>query len=467
MLSLTAPHASRTLPQSQPVHVRTRCLALSVIAVVFGCPWWSAAQEPGAILTLEQAIELARASNREAQVARLDEAGAADDLAALRTERLPHFDLKVVEGGVLTPLAFSFRRGAFGTFPATGPIPFSDLTVDSPRNLSTGVLFTAVQPLTQLRTIAVGEKLLALGQDLVAEKSRAVQLEIAADVKRAYYGLRQVAAGLTAGREAVGQLEELDRVVRGYVEREVALPGDHLAVRTERARVDQAMLVLRNLEATLKERINALIGRDLATPFSIVPEFPAAPAEYTLDDAVARAKASRPALREAALQVQRAIEDVRLTERKRIPEIGVTFSFARLFNVEVLPETFAAVGLVASWEPFDWGRRRLERAGKARVLQQARLGLQEAEAQVTLDIHVKFRAVREAESALRLADLSRQTAAERLRVATERYRVESTLLKDLLEAQTTLARTTQEYQQALAAFWTARADLEEAIGDEI
>ena len=67
---------------------------------------------------------------------------------------------------------------------------------------------------------------------------------------------------------------------------------------------------------------------------------------------------------------------------------------------------------------------------------------------------------------LRVARLARETAAERLRVTTERYRVESALLRDVLEAQTALARATQEYEQAVGAFWTARADFEQAIGDQ-
>jgi outer membrane protein TolC len=138
----------------------------------------------------------------------------------------------------------------------------------------------------------------------------------------------------------------------------------------------------------------------------------------------------------------------------------------RLYNVEVIPQTVAAAGVLVSWEPFDWGRRRLERSGKARTLEQARLGLQEAHAQVTLDVNAKVRKVREAQGALQVAELKRETEAERLRVATDKYRVESALLKDVLEAQTAVARATQEYQQALGAFWTARADLDEAIGDQ-
>jgi outer membrane protein len=433
---------------------------------VFGCPLWSVAQGPAEVLTLDAAIARAVDANRGARIAELDEAHASDAIAAIRTERLPKFDLKALTGGVLTPLAFSFSQGAFGTFPATGPIPFADLSVDSPRGLGAGVFFTAIQPLTQLRSVAVGERLMALGRDIAAEKRRAVRLAVVADVKRAYYGLRQVHAGLTAFGEAEKQLEELDRVVRGYVEQELALPADHLAVRTERARVEQSVLGLRNTEATLKERINLLLGRDLATPFAITDEFPAAPESYELGAIVDRAKAARPAVREAALNVERALQDARLTERQRWPDIGVGFSFVRLLNVEVLPQTFAAAGVVGSWEPFDWGRRGIERAGKARTIEQARLGLQEAEALVTLDVHVRFRAVHEAESALKLAGLTRDTAVERLRVVTDQYAVEAILLKDVLEAQTALARATSEYQQAIAAFWTARADLEEAVGDD-
>ena len=446
--------------------MRNLFLVLFFFLCIVVAPIDGLAQEPGQILTLEQATAAALAANRVARIGDLDQERARDDVKALKIERLPKLDLKVFEGGFLSPVAFSFTQGAFGTFPATGPIPFEDLTVDSPRNLGTVVLFTAIQPLTQLRRISTGEKLLKLGQDLAAEKSRASRLTIAADVKRGYYGLLQVGAGLVAAREALTQLDELDRVVREYVEREVALPADHLAVRTERARADQTILSLRHLEATLKERINLLMGRDLAAPFTVTPAFPPATETIDLAAAVQRARTERPAIREAALNVQRAMEDARLTERKRVPDIGVAFSFARLFNVEVIPETIAAAGVLVSWEPFDWGRRRIERDGKSRTIEQARLAQHEAEAMVTLDVNVKHRKVQETESALAVAELARQTASERLRVATDRYRVEAALLKDVLEAQTALARATQEYQQALGAYWTARADLDEAVGQQ-
>lgn len=424
------------------------------------------AQTPSDFLTLDKAIELALASNRPAQVAALDEARAADDAAALRTRRLPFFDLKVLAGGALSPLTFSFGQGVFGTFPATGPIPFEDVTVESPSAFGSAILFSAVQPLTQLRKVSLGGKLLDLGREIAAAKTRARRQATVVDVKRAYYGLLQTRSGLAVMQQAATQLEELDRTVAGYVQSELALPADLLAVRTERARIDRDTTALRNLHATLTERLNLLIGRDLGTPFAVVDPPPPAPLGDDIGVAVARAKAHHPAIREASLTVQRAEGDLRLSALDRAPDVSLAFGFLRLDNVEVLPPTVAAAGIVVNWEPFDWGRRRHESAARSRTLEQARLGLREAEAMVELDVRVKFRKIAEAKAAVRVAKLARETAAERVRVAKDRYAAETALLKDLLEAQTSMARASQEYDQALTALWTARAELDEAMGGQ-
>ncbi len=461
---MTPSEAVPYTPTGPRIAVRNNLLFLFIGVASVAWPATTQAQEHGAILTLDQTIATALDANRIGKINALGEARAADELEALKTERLPRFDLKLFEGGVLSPITFTFGQGAFGSFPATGPIPFANTTIESPRTLSTAVLFTAVQPLTQLARVSTGERLLELGRQLAVERGRAARLTLVGDVRRAFFGLQQVGAGLTAARQALAQIDELERVVGEYVEREVALPADHLSVRTERARVDQSIVTMQNLEITLKERLNLLMGRELSTPFVAAGEFAGPAIDIDLAAAVQGARADRPALREAALNVQRATEDMRLTEQKRIPDIGIGVTVARLFNVDVIPEKIAAAGILVSWEPFDWGRRRIERADKARVLEQARLAQQETEAAVTLDVNAKYRKLLESSSAVKVADLARQTASERLRVATDRYRVESALLKDVLEAQTVVARTIQEYQQALGAFWTARADLDEAIG---
>jgi len=425
----------------------------------------ASAQTAMDVLTLERAVEIAVAANRPLQSSRLEEQRSRDDLATLATRRRPAFDLRALGGGFITPFQFSFREGAFGTFPSTGPIPSTDVVIEPPRSLSSAVLFTAVQPLTQLRKISRGQAVLALGADVAAEQTRQRQQALVTDVRRVYYGLTQVGAGLAAMREALIQLDEFDRVVTQYLEAEVALPRDRLSVRAERARVVNEQLRLTNLQATLTERLNLLLGRDLSTPF-VVAGLPAPALDLMdIEGAVTRARTAHPAVRAAELNVQRAAEDSRLKAAERMPDVSLSFSYLRLFNMAILPRTTASASLLFNWEPYDWGRNRLDMATRERTLAQARIGLEEAQALVELDIRAKFRAVAEAREAVNVAQLTREAAAEDLRVVTERYRVEAALFKDVLEAHAATLRTAQAHEQALGAFWTARAELDQAIGD--
>jgi outer membrane protein TolC len=48
----------------------------------------------------------------------------------------------------------------------------------------------------------------------------------------------------------------------------------------------------------------------------------------------------------------------------------------------------------------------------------------------------------------------------------EKVRREAALSRDLFEAQSDLASADSQQQQALSAFWKARADLRKVIGEE-
>ncbi len=448
----------------------TKTLALTVALVATLAPraWCETSQaETPERLTLEAAVDHALAANRTLQIAVLEAERAAAEVAAIRTHRGPAFGARMFEGGFLAPLDFDFRRGAFGTFAATGPIPFADTTVTSPRRLITAAMLTVNQPLTQLKRIGVGIRLSELNRDLSQARLSAERASIVGRVKRLYYGILQALDGQHAVNDAIALFKELDRVVDVLVQQQVKLRSDSLAVKTQLARAEYDRLVLINMEATLREQLNVLMGRDVNAALSPAPVPEATLFEVDIDTAEAEAVGVRPALREAAINVERARQQVRLKDAERIPEITATFSFARLFGVEVLPHNVAAAGIFVSWQPFDWGRRRLEEQAAQKALQQATIGLQEAEGRVRSDVRARHRKVLEARELLRVARLAQDAARERLRVSLDRYRAEAALLNDALQAQAGLSEATQQVQQALLGFWAARVDLDEAVGASV
>src|SRR5204863_2806199 len=125
------------------------------------------------------------------------------------------------------------------TFAATGPIPFEDTTIQSNPGLNGVLLASVAQPLTQLRTIGLGERALEIGSNIAREQIRARRHTVTNNVRRLYYGMAQAQAGLAANAAGIAVYRELDRVVSEYVERQVALPHEALTVQTALARQEQ------------------------------------------------------------------------------------------------------------------------------------------------------------------------------------------------------------------------------------
>ena len=63
--------------------------------------------------------------------------------------------------------------------------------------------------------------------------------------------------------------------------------------------------------------------------------------------------------------------------------------------------------------------------------------------------------------------MAQDAAREKLRVKTNQFQVQAALLPDVLQLRAELADADDRYQQALLAFWTAKADFDHAVGEEV
>jgi outer membrane protein TolC len=122
--------------------------------------------------------------------------------------------------------------------------------------------------------------------------------------------------------------------------------------------------------------------------------------------------------------------------------------------------------VVVSWEFFDWGRKKHQLTEKDKALEQAKNGLKETEDKVLVDVGDKLRKLQLSGQALHVAQLGEDSAKENLRVRTSQYKFQAVLLSDVLQSQASLAEATNDYQTALLAFWTAKAEFEKALGED-
>ena len=60
--------------------------------------------------------------------------------------------------------------------------------------------------------------------------------------------------------------------------------------------------------------------------------------------------------------------------------------------------------------------------------------------------------------------LTQEAEREKMRVVTNRYGQKAALLSDVLQQEAVVAQADSDYQKALAAFWSAKASFEYALG---
>jgi outer membrane protein TolC len=290
------------------------------------------------------------------------------------------------------------------------------------------------------------------------------------EVKRAYYAILQSQGAAQAAEANIKLYRELDRVTGEYVVQQVVLKTELMDVQTRLAKAEYEVMTIQNQLLAQKEQLNHLLGRDVATEFAVSSADETALAvmrETDLIHARERAIANRPEIREARLRIEQAKLDKRIKKSEFIPDVSLTVNYASTFSYSnFVPRSLSGVGVQVEWEVFDWGRKKRELAEKEKSVSQANNSLLDTESQVVMEVNARFRELQESRQLLKVAKLAQTAARATVQMVAYKYRLDAVLLKDVLQAQTTLANSDYDYQKALLAFWTAKADFEKAIGED-
>lgn len=416
----------------------------------------------GESLTIEQAIDLALHNNHAIKIAQLEVDKAGEEISIAKTSRLPSLHAYTLISSNLAENDIKVPNPAANQFPGLGPF----FLLSTERKPVAVFAATGVQPLSQQYQIGLHIKLERLSREMAQAKLRDQQNETINEVKKTYYAILQTKSALTSVEQTVKSYQELDKVTGDYVVQQIALKADHLVVKTRLAKAQYDQLDLSNKLATQKEQLNTLLGREVTDEFEVTD----APTFITVETDLLAARRialeKRPELQQARLSIDQANLARRIKKSEYIPDVSFAFAYATPRNFpSVVPREFANVGVVVSWEIFDWGRKKHELAKISNTVEQAKNGLKETEDKVLVDVGEKLRKLQLTSQALRVAKLGEDSAKENLRVSTGQYRYQAVMLSDVLKSQASLAEATNEYQKALSLFWTAKADYERALGE--
>jgi outer membrane protein TolC len=451
--------------------IRTMELWLLRMACVFVAslcllPCGNAQTNTGAVLTLDQAILLARSNNRDLKQYELDVSKQREAVAEAKTHLYPRLDTSVLVAQLLAPLDFTVNKGQFGTFAGTGPIPGSNTDLHTPARPIAIASVTATQPLTQLLRIhlSIADERLKVDAAQLSVNQR--EQKLTDDVRQSYYQVLQEQIQYESQQETLKYLEELLHLTERRFKERAALEADRLSVKSQVAQAAYQLTTIEDRLADRKESLNHLLGRSVQTEFFVEPVAPTIPEEQELPMARADALEHRPEMKIAENRMHQAELATKSERTHYIPDVSIQASYVSPVDINFIPQNIGSVGALFTWQPWDWGEKRHKVREAKLTEKQAGLSVEDTREQIVLDVDSNFRHLRETRAHLAVAEALRDAESEKMRNQKEAYSQQSILLSDLLKQQSSLADAESQYRQAVLAYWSARADFQKTLGEE-
>lgn len=348
-----------------------------------------AAFAQGRRITLDEAVDLALAHNHAVRLAQLsiEEKDRERDIA--RSGYFPQLRNDTTFLRLSDTQLVAIPAGAFGVIGGT-PIPAHALILNqggvSAATNGTGV----VQPLTQLLRVKAANDVARADAEAARRKAHGIEDETALKVRQFYYRIliadvrrRVVLAKIEATDDM--QHERIQQVRYGS-----ALEADLIESRALALQARQELLTTELQRSDLQMQLNDVVGLPLATPLLLDPNVPAPPAGCEREACVRAALDSNPMIAEARAQVEKTISAVRLAKYQFVPDVEAFARYSFQRHVPFLADQFATIGLRASWDVFDGGRKRAMLREREAQLAQAKENLARVSNEVELRVQMAY-----------------------------------------------------------------------------
>jgi len=305
------------------------------------------------------------------------------------------------------------------------------------------VAVTGTQPITPLFQLRELYKINLADENIARAKAGMPVSETAGNVEKAYYGL------LVAQRQLVltnvKATETANRwLVAGNPASAVASPGHD----EELIEASNAMAIATSKVKELTASLDGMLGWPLDTELLLVPPEPDFE-DISLKEATDRAMGANPEVIEAEQNVVKARAASTIQKLAYVPVVAAMGGYAYNANVlPLLPRDFSFIGLVATYNLFDFGKREHTIKGANAQAEMAEIALQLTKAKVAGGVktsHLELERLRQ------LSELTRRldSAIQLERTSYEKTGAEVAAAKQA-KVEAEMFQADLDYRQALA-----------------
>jgi outer membrane protein TolC len=416
-------------------------------------------------LTLDQAIDLALKQNHSVRLRSLwvEEMQSKKDEA--RSSYLPQIKasgstLHVTElAGVVVP------AGAFGSYPATGPVPSKSLVIDQGSLTAYTGGVGLEQPLTQL--FRIHQANVAAKQDVLIAKTQFNQTTdaVALLVRKLYYDIliNQQKAEASQDQLAASQLK--DQESRSQVERGSALDISALQSQASILQAQQESLTLRLQGSDLRRQFADTLGLPVNTPIDLDTGAAGTPLDTpSRVDAVRIALNQNQDLKVARQTLAKAQAGLSAAKDAYIPDVTALSRYSYQSGVPFLVHNFGTFGFLLNYDLFDGGRREAKVREARSEVRSAEVAVDKLQSEIEVQVQGIYDRIDELKQVVAVAGQNVRVRTEAARLADRQFEQSAALSSTRSQTHADLANATASLLEANCGLSLAEADLKRAIG---
>ena len=415
-------------------------------------------------LTLDEAIALAVEQNSSLKIADSKVRESIEKRNGVRSDYFPHLSNNSTYFHITNTRQVDVPTGTLGTVPGLGPFPVQDVIISQGSNNFVLSDTALTQPLTQLLKTHQADKMALAEQEIAAADLDQAKNDVVFATHRLFYGLvialkqRDAAsAAVAAGEQALREAKQ--GVASGDV-LEVAAIGSSAVLLQNRYSLLSAEVQIGDLNSEL----NDLLGLPLDTVINPIEPPPLYSTARSRESFVHEAIEKNPELRAAQEAVKKAESGVKAAQIDYIPDISLSSHYVYQDGAPFLPQNTGTIGVMMTWDIFDWGKRRAVVAQRSEQLTQAKENLHRVESRIEVEVDKAYRKLEQTKNLIGVTRESLALQKEKLRNESNARMAGTTTEAQYLTAIAAVKNAEYEEAQALLGFNLAVADLERIIG---
>jgi len=333
---------------------------------------------------------------------------------------------------------------------------------------------TLTQPLFTGFSLLTAKRLRELGLDVSQISLDLAKLDLAVQVKEAYFSLLLAQKSQFVAEQSVKQLEAQVVTAQNFYEVGITPKNDLLQVQVELANSRQQLILAVNAVRLAKANLNTILRRDVQADIEIQDISEAPPVQFEFGESLEKALGQRPEVKQAEKQVAVLEESIRLAQAEYWPQVSFTANYSRDGDSPIVSgygytddedpdEATISVGL--TWLLWNWEKTKHTVAEQRALQIKSRHTLNKIKDQIALEVKGDLLSLAAAKENIDVSKLAIEQAEENFRMSEERFKEQVTTSTEVLDAQTRLSQAQRNHYAALYDYHLAQARLKRARGE--